>query len=199
VVWDLGANVGLFSFAAAGLSGPSGRILAIEPDTWLVSLLRRSATANSSRIARVDVLPVAVSDSVDVKRFHIARRGRAANYLDGFGLTDAGGSREEQLVPTVTLDWLLERFPPPAVLKIDVEGAEPCVLRGGRRMLSEARPVVLCEVAAGNENFVTACLRGHGYDLFDACCPLGQRQSLGVAVWNTLAVPRGKGVVDALS
>jgi len=131
VVWDIGANVGLFSFAAAGLTGPSGRVLAIEPDSWLVGMLRRSARANLNRIARVDVLCAAVSDTVDLKRFHIARRGRSANYVDGFGLTDTGGSREEQLVPAVTLDWLLERFPPPAVVKIDVEGAEAQVLRGG--------------------------------------------------------------------
>src|SRR5579859_3877308 len=44
-VWDIGANMGLFSFAAAVLAGPEGRVLAVEPDTDLVGLLRRSATA----------------------------------------------------------------------------------------------------------------------------------------------------------
>src|SRR5450631_4016821 len=43
VVWDIGANVGLFSFAAAGAAGPEGHVVALEPDTWLVGLLRRSS------------------------------------------------------------------------------------------------------------------------------------------------------------
>ena len=45
-VWDIGANIGLFSFAAAAAAGPEGRVLAVEPDTDLVRLLRRSAAAN---------------------------------------------------------------------------------------------------------------------------------------------------------
>ena len=43
VVWDIGANVGLFAFAAASLAGPGGQVVAMEPDAWLVQLLRRSA------------------------------------------------------------------------------------------------------------------------------------------------------------
>ena len=38
-VWDIGANLGLFSFAAAVAAGPSGRVLAVEPDTALAGLL----------------------------------------------------------------------------------------------------------------------------------------------------------------
>jgi hypothetical protein len=41
VVWDIGANIGLFSFASAHLAGPDGKVFAFEPDSWLVQLLRR--------------------------------------------------------------------------------------------------------------------------------------------------------------
>src|SRR5882672_8676247 len=50
-VWDVGANVGLFAFAAAGRSGSAGRVLAIEPDVWLVSLILRSARAQNAMSA----------------------------------------------------------------------------------------------------------------------------------------------------
>src|SRR5579872_3363261 len=38
-VWDIGANVGLFSFAAAVAAGPSGHVLAVEPDPVMAGLL----------------------------------------------------------------------------------------------------------------------------------------------------------------
>src|ERR1043165_8291887 len=38
-VWDIGANVGMFSFAAAVKAGEKGKVLAVEADTWLVDLL----------------------------------------------------------------------------------------------------------------------------------------------------------------
>src|ERR1700733_11552803 len=59
-VWDIGANMGLFSFAAAVAAGPSGRVLAVEADTDLAGQLCRSA-ADNARHASVDVLPAAVS------------------------------------------------------------------------------------------------------------------------------------------
>lgn len=34
VVWDVGANVGLFSFAAAHFAGAGGRVISIEPDVY---------------------------------------------------------------------------------------------------------------------------------------------------------------------
>jgi FkbM family methyltransferase len=69
-VWDIGANLGLFSFAAAVAAGPCGRVLALEPDAVMAGLLRRSAAVNGGH-APVDVLPAAVSDEESVARFHM--------------------------------------------------------------------------------------------------------------------------------
>jgi precorrin-6B methylase 2 len=55
-VWDIGASLGLFSIAAAVAAGPAGHVLAVEPDTALVRLLRRSATANRDQV-RASLLP----------------------------------------------------------------------------------------------------------------------------------------------
>jgi predicted RNA methylase len=43
VVWDIGANVGLFSFAAASLGA---QVVAVEADTWLANLIHRSTMLN---------------------------------------------------------------------------------------------------------------------------------------------------------
>lgn len=110
-VWDIGANVGLFAFTAARRAGPTGRVVAVEADTWNVALLRRSAELSTSAAAPVDVVPTAVSDGIGIARFNIAVRSRSTNHLEGYGSTQTGGVRETHLVPTVTLDHLLNHFP----------------------------------------------------------------------------------------
>ena len=186
VVWDVGANVGLFSFAAAAAAGPDGHVLAVEADTALVRLLRRSAAVNHAT-ETVQVLPAAVSDEVSVARFHVARRNRATSHLDGYGTAMAGGVRCTELVPTVTLDWLAARFPAPDVLKIDVEAAELAVLIGGAQMLEHVSTII-CEVAAANANAVSNFLTSRGYVLYDVERPSGERVPVAMAPPNTLAL-----------
>jgi FkbM family methyltransferase len=189
-VWDIGANMGLFSFASAVLAGPEGRVLALEPDTDLVGLLRRSAAGAAKGApgsAPVEILPAAVSDGLSVARFNVARRNRATNHLAGYGSPMAGGVRATHLVPTVTLDWLAARFPAPDVLKIDVEGAERMVLEGGAGVLA-ANPAVICEVTAQNAKAVADILTGHGYTLYDGCLGPGERVPVRAAPFNTLAL-----------
>lgn len=189
-VWDIGANVGLFAFAAAFAAGRAGRVVAVEADDWLAALVRRSAASAGSAYAPVDVLAAAVADRAGVLDLHIASRGRAGNHLGLVaGSTQTGGSREARKVPAVTLDGLLDAFPPPRVLKIDVEGAEALCLRGAGRLLAEVRPVLLCEVAEENAAEVGARLRDHRYALHDAAAPPGSRPFLQAPVWSTLAVP----------
>jgi hypothetical protein len=124
-----------------------------------------------------------------VAEFCIAKRGRCSNYLLGVGGTQAGGERERQWVVTVTLDWLLDWFPAPAVLKIDIEGAEALALRGGRRVLSEVRPRLLLEVFEENASEVGDMLRGCGYRLFDADARPEDRTPLARPAYNTVALP----------
>lgn len=184
-VWDIGANMGLFSFAAAVAAGPAGRVLALEPDTDLAGMLRRSAAGNTGH-APVEVLPAAVSDELSIARFHIARRNRATSHLAGFGTAMAGGVRSTRLVPTVTLDWLGVRFPVPDVLKVDVEGAELAVLSGATQVLAHS-PTVICEVSAQNTTAVSDVLTGCGYSLYDGDRPPGKRVPMAAAPFNTLA------------
>lgn len=189
VVWDIGANVGLFAFSAAGLAGPNGRVLAVEPDPWLAKLLRRSCGLPNEHSSRVDVLSVAIAEEAGVCRFNIAERGRAANHLDGAGTTQAGGVRDSILIPTIACDSLLCHFPAPSVVKIDVEGAEHRVMAGASRLLKDIRPRILCEVSPNNVPFVTTVFHGAGYVLYDADSRQQERLPLTHAVWNTLALP----------
>ncbi len=189
VVWDIGANLGLFTFAAAHVSGKSGLVIALEPDVWLVQLLRRSCLIQSAASAPVQVIPAAAAQSVDLRTFCIARRARSANFLKGYGSSQTGGVVEEQIAITLTLDWLAERLPHPDVLKIDVEGAELEVLNGAIGLLERKRPILLCEVSSEISQAVTKLLRANRYKIYNGEIDRGQRAELSSAPWSTIAIP----------
>lgn len=180
VVWDIGANVGLFTFACAHRAKS---ILAVEPDPVLVRLLQKSRGGAE----QITILQAAVVNSNGQAILHIARRLRSANYLDTFGNAMANGSRETVQVRTVTLDSLLEATPLPTFVKIDIEGAEAKALYGATRLLSEIRPRFLIEVSGENSAEVTSILHHHRYSLFD-----GDKDNIPVdaAPNSTLAIPR---------
>jgi FkbM family methyltransferase len=192
-VWDVGANVGLFSFSASALAGPSGSVLAIEPDFWLAHLLTRSVqglSRHQTTIAPVSVLCAAVAEHTAVREFQIAQRGRAANHLAEIpGSSQVGGNRYSQPTVTVSLDWLLEHFPAPSVLKIDAEGAEVKILQGAVQLLRTVRPLIWCEVSPENSEAVADLLRQNGYQMYAAAVHPAGRTALQRASWDTLAVP----------
>jgi len=131
VVWDVGAHVGYYTLIAARRVGPSGRIVAVEPFPPNLLLLRRHLGLN--RRSNVSIIEGALSDH------------------DGEGYLREGPSSSECClsdsgirVHCFTLDTLVFRngLPAPEVLKIDVEGAEGDVLRGGLEVLSRYRPCI---------------------------------------------------------
>ena len=189
-VWDIGANLGLFSFAASVAAGSTGHVLALEPDTVMAGLLQRSTRANNAH-APVDVLPTAVTDKVGVVRFHIAKRNRSTSHLEGAGTNQTGGIRATQLVPTVTLDWLAEWFPMPSVIKIDVEAAELEVLTGAERVL-RAGPAIICEVSGENSAVIGDLLAANDYTIYDGDKSADKREPTTAAPPQTLALSRSR-------
>lgn len=148
-VWDIGANVGVFTFAAATIA-TQGTIVSIEADIWLANILRKTAQYKEYSTTNICVLPVAISSSNSVASFMIATRGRASNALEkAGGRSQMGGIREIQYVPTLTLDRLLDTFPAPDFVKIDIEGAELFAIQGAEKLINECRPDIYMEV--GND------------------------------------------------
>ncbi|MCX5660838.1 MAG: FkbM family methyltransferase [Planctomycetota bacterium] len=192
-VWDIGANVGVFGAAAAVAAGANGSVLCIEPDLVLAQLIRKTASKLPPGCARLEVLATAVAERPGVAAFNVAERGRASNALEEFaGVRSQGGSvRERQLVPVVSMDDLLGVSASPAVVKIDVEGAESVIFKGAARVLREVRPLIYVEVGDGQRAVVTQQLRDASYELFDPSKPLEGQSPLPECRWNTLAIPKG--------
>jgi FkbM family methyltransferase len=145
---DVGANVGFFSLLAARLVGPEGVVYAIEPVPANAERTRVNARRNG--FANVTVIEAAAADGDGSTTLRLAAHPGGAAIAAADVPPDHAGSLE---VTTVTIDSLIRsgRIRPPALIKIDVEGAELEVLAGMATTLRDVRPVVLCEVDAGDE------------------------------------------------
>lgn len=111
-VWDIGPSTGLFSVAAAHYAGPKGYVLAIEADIDAARLLYRTVYLQPTDQCHIKVVPCAIARSSGFVQFAIAKRARAVNAINGYGSTQTGGVKEVRTIPAVTLDDLLDHFPP---------------------------------------------------------------------------------------
>jgi FkbM family methyltransferase len=126
---DCGANLGLWTLAAAALVGERGTVVAFEPNPDTFRRLREHGLPCAGRI---ETHNTALSDRSGVVRFD---PGRSHNVSQ----VTPEGTLE---VPATTLDEALTRQP--TGIKIDVEGQELAVLRCASRVLA-ARPWLVLE------------------------------------------------------
>lgn len=167
-VWDVGANVGVFTFAASSVAC-NGTVVSIEADIWLANILRKTATLKEYSENAISVVPVAISNEHSIASFMVAERGRASNALENAGgRSQMGGVRENQYVPTVTLDSLLKVFPPPDFVKLDIEGAEYSAVLGAKRLINDIRPQFYIEVGSEVSNQLLDVFLSAGYSCFDS-------------------------------
>lgn len=134
VFFDIGSNWGYYTFLAAAQVGAEGLVVSAEADPSPFSHLLR--IAHSAALTNVLPLNVAVS-SVDGEQVVVHRPWYRADTAGFIGLTR--GRSSSGAVTTRTLDRLRSQVGRPVVrgVKIDVEGFEPLVVRGGRDFLGE--------------------------------------------------------------
>jgi FkbM family methyltransferase len=133
VVADIGANIGYYTLLAARAVGPSGRVISFEPDPRNLELLRRNLAANGFG-DRVTVIDAAIGD----------RSGSITLYRHAFNfgahsVAEANASGEAPLdVVCLTLDEALmsQGVEHLDVLKIDTQGSEGKIFKGGNAILS---------------------------------------------------------------
>jgi FkbM family methyltransferase len=135
--WDVGAHIGFFSLFASRALGPTGRVHAFEPMER--NRGRLAAGIEKNRFANVTVHDFALSARFE----RTMLRAYASSLM--WTLVPERGEAEGVTIQCRTLDDCTNAFGAPDVIKIDAEGAEVDVLRGGRRLLSTRRPLLLVE------------------------------------------------------
>lgn len=182
--WDVGANVGLYGFTYLHRF-PQRPCIMIEPDPRNTACLRR--TIERGGFASAVVVEAAVTDSVGSTAFAIdplsGATGQIVNGQMPFVQRHHRMTPPTLTVQTSTLDALLERFPAPDLIKIDVEQAELSVLQGASRLLRDIRPVMLIELSGARA--AAQLLLAAGYRLFN--WRTGEPEPDGA--WATLARP----------
>ena len=149
VVYDVGANVGIYSVLACRSVGANGSVFSFEPATMNLFYLNRNIRLN--HFCNCEVVPKAVSSSDGTVQFEFT--GESC-----LGRISADGLLR---VPSTTLDSFCHNGKPmPQLLKIDVEGAEYDVLSGCVRVLLNAKPTIF--------------LATHGETVHADCCRLLQ-------------------------
>jgi FkbM family methyltransferase len=129
----------------AAAVGRDGRVYAFEPLDMNADLLERSIAENgfTDRV-RFQRAAVGAAPGTATLTFPIETLNSGGAYLLRDGSAPLAGNVKKE-VPLVALDALDLRRPV-RFIKMDVEGAEPQVLRGAARILREDRPIVLSEL-----------------------------------------------------
>lgn len=144
MIYDIGANVGIFSLALAA-GEPERRLLAVEPAPRICAQLRTNVECNSLG-NRIKVIECGVGSTDDTRTFYIS------SYPELSAFDRESATRWEASlagtceVPIRRVDTLVESHPPPDAIKIDVEGAAPAVLRGARDTFRTHQPTLFIEV-----------------------------------------------------
>lgn len=140
--FDIGANIGFFTLLGARLVGEKGRVTSFEADPEIAARLRE-------HIARNHFSQVTVEEKAVWSKHSVVKFSRSdPNVSPDRGLGHVASIKETGCieVEAVSLDEYTAAFPAPDFLKCDVEGAEVEVFRGARRLLTEKRPGILCEM-----------------------------------------------------
>jgi FkbM family methyltransferase len=125
---DVGANIGEFSLHAAERVGPTGRVLAIEPNPAVVKELRIILARRG--IANVEVVPVAIGEEVGTATLYVFKHhARSSLYRDGRANRYTAQNANRERAVTVTVEPLALVLATLGItrvdaLKIDVEGYE---------------------------------------------------------------------------
>lgn len=143
-VWDVGANIGIYSIISSKLVGAKGEVQSWEPTPFSCEITRQHVALNQvSDWCHVNQAAVGSEDGSSVK-FGLV----SAESTDPTNRIGASAGKMIE-VPMVTLDGELSRRKRrPDFAKIDIEGAEILALRGAEALMRDAdvRPVILIAV-----------------------------------------------------
>lgn len=141
-VIDIGANYGVYTLPMAQKVGPRGHVWAFEPASSTAQLLAQGITANA--FVNVTLEQKAVSSSAGSAQLSLQRHPELNSIIHG----QPPAAGDSETVSLVTLDDCMDRFQWTDIelIKIDAEGEENNIVKGGRRFFANLAPLVQYEL-----------------------------------------------------
>src|SRR5262245_59398326 len=137
---DIGANYGAYTLAMAQAVGPAGRIWAYEPSRRTARYLRATIARNA--LANVEMIQAALSDRSGTGRLNVDAEPESSRLADG-------GNGEEVSLATLDAEAGARGWGQIDFVKIDAEGGEFAIIRGGEAFFAQQSPLAMFERQAG--------------------------------------------------
>lgn len=145
--FDVGAHLGYFSLLAGQLTGPSGKVISWEASPTIFAQLKKNVEA----FPFINIHNQGMAaEKGDMIFFEFPMLYSEYNSLNSTQYQKASwyakAKPKEINIKTTSLDEFVKGSTlPPDMIKIDVEGAEAEVIKGGFRIFSDHKPVIIME------------------------------------------------------
>ena len=141
VFYDVGANYGFYTFLADEFI-TKGEVHAFEPQEDVFVYLEK----NTKSLKNCFINKIALSNTIEKLYLYVAQNYSGSNTI----VSDIASAQfiemKKSEISATTLDEYVKDHKKPTVIKIDVEGAEPQVLKGGIGTLSKESPIIAMEI-----------------------------------------------------
>ena len=153
VLWDIGANIGLYSVYAAKTR--SCLVFAFEPSVFNLEFLARNIYMNNLS-NNIVIIPLALSENINFASFRMTSTewgGSLSSFKHDLGYDGKNINKVfEYNMSGVNMDSIQTglNIPKPDYIKMDVDGIEHFILKGGKQILENVKGILI-EV---NDNFI---------------------------------------------
>lgn len=143
VFLDVGANIGYHSLFVATLLGEKVQVYSFEPQQSIYGQFLDSI--NKNNLKNIKVFNVALSDHPGDETLYIREENSGGSTLLSLPEMESFHVDSTMKVKLVTLDSYINEWDRVDLIKIDVEGYEYEVFKGGERIIDTYRPVIIME------------------------------------------------------
>ena len=153
VIFDIGANIGAHSIFLASLVGERGHVHSFEPTSFAINKLNKNLALNPELKDRITVNQAMVTEKVGEKignsfysSWPIQKKGGKDEIMHE---EHCGVAMDASQAEAVTLDAYAEdhEITKLSLVKIDVDGFENVVMKGGIKTLEKFKPIIVAELA----------------------------------------------------
>jgi len=153
ILWDVGANIGLYSIYAA--ASKNCNVVAFEPSVFNLELLARNISLNNLQ-DKITIFPLALSNKLNANRMRLTTvewGGALSSFGEKIGWD---GKQINDIFSYSTYGCSLDQgniifnLQKPDFIKMDVDGIEHIILEGGQNILKSIKGILI-EI---NDDFV---------------------------------------------